>query len=161
MNTQRRCGRVSKITENGLAVLGHMEHYNISNVTPTVWNKVCECKVFLLQPFNSSINKSENIAKRQPFAGQCTVKLLLVLKNAHNPIDYTSVQISYPRKQNTLLLRNFTTDRHTISHHDGCHRWITGHRLIWMPTVDFFSEYHYFSRNIIIYLIWRILWLKP
>ena len=37
MNTQRRCGRMSKTTENWLnaAVFGHMEHYSISNVPPT------------------------------------------------------------------------------------------------------------------------------
>ena len=34
MNTQQRCGRMSKITENWLniAVFGHMEHFNRSNV---------------------------------------------------------------------------------------------------------------------------------
>ena len=39
MNNQRRCGRMCKITEHWLntAAFGHMEHYNISNVAPTMW----------------------------------------------------------------------------------------------------------------------------
>ena len=53
MNTQRQCGRMSKITENWLntAVFGHMEHYNRSNVAETESNKVYEHNIFLLQPF--------------------------------------------------------------------------------------------------------------
>ena len=53
MNTQRRCGRVSKITENWLntAVFGNMEHYNKSNVAPTESHKMSEHCIFLLQPF--------------------------------------------------------------------------------------------------------------
>ena len=53
MNTQRRCDRMSKITENWLnsAVFGHMEHYNRSNVAPTESYKMSEHNIFLLQPF--------------------------------------------------------------------------------------------------------------
>ena len=53
MNTQRRCGRMSKITENWLnaAVFGHMEHYNRSNVATTELYKLSEHNIFLLQPF--------------------------------------------------------------------------------------------------------------
>ena len=53
MNTQRRCGRMSKITENWLntAVFGHMEHYNRSNVAPTESYKMSEHNIFLLQLF--------------------------------------------------------------------------------------------------------------
>ena len=53
MDTQRRCGRMSKITENWLntAVFGHMEHYNRSNVVPTESYKMSEHNIFLLQPF--------------------------------------------------------------------------------------------------------------
>ena len=42
MNTQWRCGCMSKITENALnaAVFGHMEHYNRSNVAPTESYKI-------------------------------------------------------------------------------------------------------------------------
>ena len=50
---------------------------------------------------------------------KCTVKLLLVLNDAHNPSNNTTVQIADPRKQNTLLPGNSTTNRRTISHHDG------------------------------------------
>ena len=53
MNTQWRCGRMSKITENLLntAVFGHMEHYNRSNVAPTASHKMSEHNIFLLQTF--------------------------------------------------------------------------------------------------------------
>ena len=53
MNTQQRCGRMSKITENWLnaAVFGHMEHFNRSNVAPTESYKMSEHNIFLLQPF--------------------------------------------------------------------------------------------------------------
>ena len=53
MNSQRRCGRMSKITENwpNTATSGHMEHYNISNVAPTESYKMSERNIFLLQPF--------------------------------------------------------------------------------------------------------------
>ena len=52
MNTQRRWGRMSKIIENWLntAVLGHMEHYNRSNVAPTESYKMSQHNIFLLQP---------------------------------------------------------------------------------------------------------------
>ena len=53
MNTQKRCGRMSKITENWLsvAVFGHIEHYKRSNVAPTESYKMSEHNIFLLQPF--------------------------------------------------------------------------------------------------------------
>ena len=53
MNNQRRRGRMCKITENWLntAAIGHVEHYNISNVAPTKSDKMSERNVFLLQPF--------------------------------------------------------------------------------------------------------------
>ena len=53
MNTQRPCGRMSKITENWLntAVFGHMKHYDRSNVAPTESHKMSEHNIFLLQPF--------------------------------------------------------------------------------------------------------------
>ena len=52
-------------------------------------------------------------------AGQRTGKLLLVLNDAHNSINNPTVQIADPRKQNTLLPGNSTTDRRPISHRDG------------------------------------------
>ena len=54
MNTQRRCGRMSKITENWLntAVFGHMKHYNTSNVASTESYKMSEHNIFLLHPFD-------------------------------------------------------------------------------------------------------------
>ena len=52
-------------------------------------------------------------------AGQYTVRLLLVFNDAHNPINNPTVQIADPGKQNTLLLGNYTTNRRTISHHEG------------------------------------------
>ena len=53
MNNQRRCGRMCKITENGLniAAFGHMEHYNIWNEAPTESHKMSERNIFLLQLF--------------------------------------------------------------------------------------------------------------
>ena len=53
MNIQRRCGRMSKITENWLNtdVFGHVEHYNRSNVAPIESYKMSEHNIFLLQPF--------------------------------------------------------------------------------------------------------------
>ena len=53
MNTQQRCDRMSKITENCLntAVFGHMEHYNRLNVAPTESYKISEHNIFLLQTF--------------------------------------------------------------------------------------------------------------
>ena len=53
MNTQRRCGPMSKITENWLntAVFDQMEHYNRSNVAPTQSYKMPEHNIFPLQPF--------------------------------------------------------------------------------------------------------------
>ena len=92
-----------------------MEHYNRSNVAPTE-----SYKNTTYFPCNhSSTNKAANLPKRQASAGQRTMRLLLALNDAHNPINKPTVQIADPRKQNTLLPRNFTTDRRTISHHDG------------------------------------------
>ena len=53
MNTQQRCGRMSKIAETWLntAAFGHIQHYNISNVAPTESYKMSERNIFLLQPF--------------------------------------------------------------------------------------------------------------
>ena len=53
MNTQRWCGRMSKITENWLntAAFGRMELDNILNVAPTESYKMSEANIFLLQPF--------------------------------------------------------------------------------------------------------------
>ena len=53
MNTERRYGRMSKITENWLnpGVVGHMEHYNTPNVAPTESYKMSEHNIFLLQQF--------------------------------------------------------------------------------------------------------------
>ena len=55
MNTQRRCGRMSKIIENwpNTAVFGHMEHYKRSNIAPTESHKMSEHNLFLLQPFDN------------------------------------------------------------------------------------------------------------
>ena len=52
MNTQRRCGPMSEITDNWLntVVFGYMEHYNMSNVAPTESYKMSERNIFLLQP---------------------------------------------------------------------------------------------------------------
>ena len=113
MNTQRRCGRMSKITENWLntAVFGQMEHRNRSNVPPTESHKMSEHHIFLLQPFQHQ-QSCKSTWETQAIAGQRTVRLLLVLNDAHNPINN-------PRKQNTLLPRISPNDRRTISHHDG------------------------------------------
>ena len=53
MNTQRRCGRISKITENWLntAVFGHVEYINRSNEAPTESCEMSEHNISLLQPF--------------------------------------------------------------------------------------------------------------
>ena len=69
---------------------------------------------------HSSANKSANLPKREAIAGQRTVKLLLVLNDAHNPINNPTVQIVDARKQNPLLPGNYITDHdgRTISHHD-------------------------------------------
>ena len=67
----------------------------------------------------TTIRASTNLQtflKKQAITGQRTVKLLT---DAHNPINNPAVQIADPRKLNILLLRNYTTDRRTISHHDG------------------------------------------
>ena len=45
--------------------------------------------------------------------------LLLVLNDAHNPINNPIVRIADQRKQDTLLSENYTTDMRTILHHDG------------------------------------------
>ena len=53
MNTQRQCGRMSRITENwqNTAAFRHVEHYTISNVAPTESYKMSERNIFPLQPF--------------------------------------------------------------------------------------------------------------
>ena len=100
-------------------MFGHMEHDNRSNVAPTELHKMSEHVNFSYN--HSSTNDSANlcIPKRQAIACQHTVKLLLVLNDAHNPINNPTVQIADLREQNTLLLENSTTDRCAISHHDG------------------------------------------
>ena len=110
-----------KITENWLniAAFGHMEHYNISNVAPTESHKMSERNIFPLQPFEHK-QIYANLPKRRAIAGQRTVGLLLVLNDAHKPINNPTVRIADLRKQNTLLSGNYTTDRRTILHHDGC-----------------------------------------
>ena len=57
MNNQRRCGRMSKITENWLntAVFDLMEHYKRSNVAPTESYKMSEHNIFRLQPFEHQL----------------------------------------------------------------------------------------------------------
>ena len=120
MKTQRRCGRICLNSQKywlETAAFGHsVEHYNISSVAPTESYKMSERNIFLLQPFeHQQICK----LKRQAMAGQRTAKLLLVLNDAHNHINNPTVQIADPGKQNTLLLGNYTTNRRTISHHDG------------------------------------------
>ena len=52
MNTQQRCGRMSKITEicQNSAAFGHIQHYNISNAAPSESYKMSERNIFLLQP---------------------------------------------------------------------------------------------------------------
>ena len=114
MNTQGRCRCMSKITENWLntAVFGHMEHYNRSNEAPTESHNMSEHNMFSYN--HSNTNKFANLPKRQAIAGQRTVRLLLVLNDAHNPINNPTVQIADPRKQNTLLPGNSTNDRRTI-----------------------------------------------
>ena len=53
MNTQQRCGRMAKITENLLntAACGHIQHCNISNAAPTESYKMSERNIFPLKPF--------------------------------------------------------------------------------------------------------------
>ena len=48
MNTQQRCGRMSKITETWMntAAFGRIQHYNISNVAPTEWHKMSEQQIY-------------------------------------------------------------------------------------------------------------------
>ena len=54
MNTQQRCGRMSKITETWLntAAFGHIQHYKISNVVATESYKMSERNIVLLQQFD-------------------------------------------------------------------------------------------------------------
>ena len=59
---------------------------------------------------HSSTNKSANLG---------TMKLLLVLYDAHNPINNPTARIADLHKQNTLLPGNPTADRPTISPNDG------------------------------------------
>ena len=68
---------------------------------------------------NSSTNKYANLPRRRAIAGRRTVGLLLVLNDAHNPINNPTVRIVGPRKQHTLLSGSYTTDRRTIIHHNG------------------------------------------
>ena len=121
MNTQRQCVRMSKITENWLniAVFGHMEHYNRSNVAPTESYKMSEHNIFLLPttiqaPKNLQIYLKDRLSQVSVQWGYC-----LVLNDAHNPINNPTVQMADPHKQNTLLPGNSTTDKRIISHHDG------------------------------------------
>ena len=107
------CLKSQKLT----AASGHIQHHNISNVSPTESYKMSERSIFSCN--HSSPNKSANLPKRQAIAGQRTVRLLLVLNDAHNPINNPTVQIADPGKQNTLLLRNYTTNGRAISHNDG------------------------------------------
>ena len=58
------------------------------------------------------------------------MKSLLVLNDAHNPINNPAVQIADPGKQNTFLQGNYITNRRTISHHDGnvcSYHYVTHH----------------------------------
>ena len=128
---------MSKITENLLntAAFGHTEYYNISNVAPT------ESYTTHSSYNHSSTNKSANLPKRKAIAGQHTVKLLLVLKDAHNPINNPTVQIANPRKQNTLLLGNYTTNRRNISHHDGDIMFLSP----WHTILAIYSSWNYGS----------------
>ena len=75
----------------------------------TIWNIITywiqlqkNCKRCLNATYfshnSSSTNKSVNLSKRQAVAGQRTVKLLLVLNDAHNPINNPTAQIVDPRK---------------------------------------------------------------
>ena len=64
-------------------------------------------------PMHFSTKKSANLTKRHAIA----VKLLLVLNDAHNPINNPTVQITDPRKPNTLLPGNSTTDRISVPSH--------------------------------------------
>ena len=107
-----------KIIENWLntAAFSHIEHYNISNVAPTESHQMSERNY--LSYNHSSTNKSANLPKRRAIAGQRTVGLLLVLNDVNNPVNNQTVRIADPRKQNTLLSGNYTTDRRTILHHE-------------------------------------------
>ena len=111
MHTQ--CGRLPEIRENWLnaTAFGHTEHCNISNVAPTESYKMSQRNIFLIQPLEHQ--QAANLSKRYAIAGQHTVKLLLVLNDAHNPINNPTVQIADPRKQNTILLGNYQTNRRT------------------------------------------------
>ena len=56
-----------------------------------------ERNIFLLYN-HLSPNKSANLPKRQAIAGQRTVRLLIVLNDAQNPINNPTVQIADPGK---------------------------------------------------------------
>ena len=65
--------------------------------------------LFIIQPLEHQ--QAANLSKRYAIAGQRTVKLLLVLNDAHNPINNPTVQIADPHKQNNILLGNYKTNR--------------------------------------------------
>ena len=48
---------------------------------------------------HSNTNKSANLLKRQAIAGQRTVKLSLIINDAHNPNNNPTVLIADPRKK--------------------------------------------------------------
>ena len=79
-----------------------------------------ERNIFLLQPFDHKQNfqtyLKDGLSQVSIQLGYC---LFWILNDAHNPINNPTVRIADPRKQNTLLSRNYTTDRRTILHHDG------------------------------------------
>ena len=108
------CLKLQKI--NWIPLCLAIEHYNRSNVAPNC--TIC-LNTTCFSYNHPSTNKSVNLPIKQAIAGQRTVRLLLVLNDAHNPINNPTAQIANPRKQNTSLPGNSTTDRHTISHHDG------------------------------------------
>ena len=87
---------------------------------------------------HSSPNKSANLPRRQAIAGQRTVRLLLVLNDAHNPINNPTVQIADPGKQKTLLLRNYTTNRRAISQ-----RWRCMFLSPWHTILAIYSSWSY------------------
>ena len=119
MNNQRWCGRVFKITEYWLntGLFGHMEHYDRSNVAPTEWYNMSEHHMFLLQPFQYQQIGKPSYKTGYSRSAYSEVVLLCMM---HTTLSINQQNKSpFRANKDTPLPGNSTTDRHTISHHDG------------------------------------------
>ena len=118
MNNQRGCGRTCKITENWLniAAFGHMEHYNISNVSSNriaqdVWMQHIS-PTTIRAPTNLQTYLKDRLSQVSVQWGYCLFWMMRTTLSI-------TVRIADPSKQNTPLSGNYTTDRRTILHHNG------------------------------------------